>query len=111
MTKVPVKFKSSVSISDTLKDFIRKCLEVNEGRRMGLKDLREWLLKHDHHRSHSLSEKHTPILDKKYSANENVPINKLSEKEIKPLGDATNRMSVGVEKARSYSNVLTKASQ
>ena len=78
MTRVPVKFKSSITVSETLKDFIKKCLEVNEARRMSLKDLRDWIAKHDHHRSHSLSEKHTPILDKKYSANENVPMNKLS---------------------------------
>ena len=116
MTKIPVKFKSSVSISESLKDFIKKCLEVSESRRMSLKDLKEWSNNISHPRSHSLNEKHVPALDKlekRYSENENIPLNtkKISDNESyqsKPLGDVTNRLSVGVEKARSYSNVMTK---
>jgi serine/threonine protein kinase len=37
MTRVPVKFRSSINISENLKDFIKKCLEVNEAKRMSLK--------------------------------------------------------------------------
>jgi hypothetical protein len=60
-----------------------------------------------------VADKHVPALDKRYSANENIPqfSKKTSETESyasKPLGDVTNRQSVGVEKARSFSNVLTK---
>ena len=29
MTKIPVKFRSSISLSENMKDFIKKCLEVN----------------------------------------------------------------------------------
>jgi len=96
-----------------LKDFIKKCLEVNEAKRMSLKELRDWSEGVSHPRSHSVAEKHVPALEKRYSANENVPqfSKKTSETESyasKPLGDATNRQSVGVEKARSFSNVLSK---
>ena len=82
---------------------------------MSLKELREWSNNLSHPRSHSLTEKHipTPGLDKRYSGNENVPQNhkKPSETEqyhSKPLGDVTNRLSVGVEKTRSISNVGQK---
>ena len=76
MTKIPVKFRSSVNISENLKDFIKRCLEVNEAKRMNLKELREWSNNLSHPRSHSLAEKHIPNapgLDKRYSGNENVP--------------------------------------
>lgn len=43
MTRVPVKFKETVSVSKEVKDFIRKCLEIDENRRMGLADLRNWI--------------------------------------------------------------------
>jgi serine/threonine protein kinase len=117
MTKIPVRFKTGVNISDNIKDFIKKCLEVNEAKRMGLKELREWSHSMAHPRSHSVAEKHVPVLEKRYS--ENVPpvplLNKRSSEneqfQSKPLGDVTNRQSAGVEKARSYSNVLTKHSQ
>lgn len=42
MVKVPVKFSSSLIISDDTKCFIKKCLEVNEDNRMSLLDLKEW---------------------------------------------------------------------
>ena len=75
--------------------------------------MRDWSEGASHPRSHSVSEKHVPTLDKRYSANENIPqfSKKTSETESyasKPLGDVTNRQSIGVEKARSFSNVLTK---
>ena len=118
MTKIPVKFKSTVSISDTLKDFIKKCLEVNEAQRMSLKDLKEWSFNNSHPRSHSLSSKQIvpPPMDKRFSANENIPLNKVSSEEenrsSKPLalGDATNRQPTKVEKARSFSNVFARVS-
>jgi serine/threonine protein kinase len=43
MTRVPVKFKETVTVSKEVKDFIRKCLEIDENRRMGLADLRNWI--------------------------------------------------------------------
>lgn len=36
MVKIPVKFRDSLKISSDLKDFIRKCLEVNESKRMSV---------------------------------------------------------------------------
>jgi len=43
MTKVPVRFRDSLNISGPTKEFIRKCLEVDEKRRMSLEDLRNWI--------------------------------------------------------------------
>lgn len=40
MTKYPVKFNESLKLSSDIKDFIRKCLEVNESKRMSLTGLR-----------------------------------------------------------------------
>ena len=108
MTKIPVKFKETVSVSKELKDFIRKCLEIDENKRMGLADLKEWMVKAPESRAktHSLQEKKfsPPAIQ-----NENKPpvLGELP-KSVKPLGDATNRISLGVEKNRSYSNVATK---
>ena len=43
MTRIPVRFKDSLSLSADMKDFIRKCLEVDEKKRMSLDDLRDWI--------------------------------------------------------------------
>ena len=43
MVKIPVKFRDSLKISSDLKDIIRKCLEVNESKRMSVQDLKNWL--------------------------------------------------------------------
>jgi hypothetical protein len=43
MTKLPVKFREHVKITEMTKDFIRKCLAVEERDRMSLDDLRHWL--------------------------------------------------------------------
>ena len=40
MVRVPVSFK--VTVSDSVKAFIKKCLEVDESKRMGLSDLKTW---------------------------------------------------------------------
>lgn len=43
MTRIPVRFRESLKISEPLKDFIKKCLEVDEKKRMSLDDLKYWL--------------------------------------------------------------------
>lgn len=43
MVKIPVKFRDSLKISSDLKDFIRKCLEISETKRMSLEGLVEWI--------------------------------------------------------------------
>ncbi len=43
MTRIPVRFRDSLKISDPTKDFIKKCLEVDERLRMSLEDLKAWL--------------------------------------------------------------------
>jgi hypothetical protein len=43
MSRVPVKFRETVSVSKEVKDFMRKCLEIDENRRVGLTDLRNWI--------------------------------------------------------------------
>lgn len=43
MVKIPVKFRDSLKISSDLKDFIRKCLEISEAKRMSLEGLVEWI--------------------------------------------------------------------
>ena len=59
MTKLPVKFKETVAVSKEVKEFIRKCLEIDEHKRMGLSDLKEWISKAPEGRpkTHSLQEK------------------------------------------------------
>lgn len=42
MTRVPVKFRETLNISQEIRDFIKKCLEVDESRRMGLVELKPW---------------------------------------------------------------------
>ena len=43
MTRIPVKFRDSLSISSSMKEFIKKCLEVDEKKRMSLSELEDWL--------------------------------------------------------------------
>jgi serine/threonine-protein kinase ULK2 len=58
MTKIPVRFKETISVSKEVKEFIRKCLEIDETKRMGLSDLREWISKAEQRpKTHSLQEK------------------------------------------------------
>ena len=42
MVKDPVTFRESLNLSDGMKSFIKKCLEVKEEQRMSLADLKEW---------------------------------------------------------------------
>lgn len=42
MVTVPVTFRESLSLSEGMKLFIKKSLEVNEEQRMSLNDLKEW---------------------------------------------------------------------
>lgn len=66
---------------------------------MNLTDLREWFDKNadkGRNRTHSVQEKRLEI----------KPLGEI-DRNIKPLGDATNRVSLG-EKNRSYSNVCQK---
>lgn len=43
MTRIPVRFRESLKISEPMKNFIKKCLEVDERKRMSLEDLKMWL--------------------------------------------------------------------
>lgn len=43
MTRIPVKFRESLNISESMKAFIKKCLEVDDTKRMSLNDLKDWL--------------------------------------------------------------------
>ena len=43
MVRIPVKFKDSLKISSDMKDFIRKCLEIDQNKRMSLQDLKQWI--------------------------------------------------------------------
>lgn len=99
MTRLPVKFKEHIALTKDIKDFIKKCLEVDESKRMNLTDLREWFDKNadkGKNRTHSVQEKRLEV----------KPLGEI-DRNIKPLGDATNRVSLG-EKNRSYSNVCQK---
>ncbi len=40
MVRIPIKFKDSLKISSDMKDFIRKCLETDENKRMSLQGLK-----------------------------------------------------------------------
>lgn len=43
MTRIPVRFRESLNISEPVKMFIKKCLEVDESKRMSLDDLKQWI--------------------------------------------------------------------
>lgn len=43
MTRIPVRFRDTLKISEPTKDFIKKCLEVEERDRMSLEDLKAWM--------------------------------------------------------------------
>lgn len=43
MTRIPVRFRDTLKISEPMKDFIKKCLEVDEKQRMSLEDLKSWI--------------------------------------------------------------------
>lgn len=43
MTRIPIKFRDSLKISNDTKEFIRKCLEINESKRMSLDGLKDWI--------------------------------------------------------------------
>lgn len=47
MVRIPIKFKDSLKISNNMKDFIRKCLETDETKRMSLQGLKEWISLND----------------------------------------------------------------
>jgi|JI6StandDraft_1071083.scaffolds.fasta_scaffold15535_7 hypothetical protein len=36
MVKVPVRFPTTVKVSEELKEFIKRCLEVDENKRIGV---------------------------------------------------------------------------
>jgi len=40
MVRIPVSFK--VKVSEEIQSFIKKCLEVDEQKRMSFSDLKEW---------------------------------------------------------------------
>ena len=43
MQKIPVKFRDSLKLSDNIKNFIRKCLDINENKRMSIDGMKAWL--------------------------------------------------------------------
>ena len=42
MLQTPVKFRESLKLSPEIKAFIKRCLEVDEKKRMSLEDLKNW---------------------------------------------------------------------
>ena len=90
MTRIPVKFKETIVISKDIKEFIKKCLEVDESKRMCLAGMRDWIDNHSDRQRNKASSVH----EKKISPSNQYETKVLGE--IKPLGDATNRMSIGV---------------
>lgn len=60
MTRIPVKFRDSLNISEPLKDFIKRCLEVDERQRMSLEDLKVWMSTGGHHHTKSDYHHHEP---------------------------------------------------
>lgn len=79
---------------------------MDESKRMSVSELKQWAGKYPDSRSKSNS-----LQEKKLSPPSTNEVKVCeSSKLIKPLGDATNRISLGVEKNRSYSNVYQKNS-
>lgn len=93
MVKDPVAFRESLNLSDGMKQFIKKCLEVNEDQRMALPDLKEWNKNNSYE---SLKEGGMIFLPASLELHKKA----CSSKENKPvLGELTNRMA-----SRSQSN-------
>ena len=93
MTRIPVKFRDSLNISSPTKDFIKKCLEVDERKRMSLEDLRVWL---DNSPTKGNKNQENPLqmIRKPFSNIENITIN--------PQND--NKLSSRDSKSRSFTS-------
>jgi len=91
MVRVPVTF--TVKVSDELKTFIKKCLEVDESRRMSLMDLKASSFLRGMQPSNEVASSVLGRLDlnKKQSENkENYPVEQLP----KPIVDRNNQILV-----------------
>lgn len=90
MVKVPVKFRDSLKISSDLKDFIRKCLEINESKRMSLEGLVEWIQEQEG--NDEKQNRENVFLQPPKLTQKNTTFEKL---ESRPLSELTNKMPVG----------------
>jgi serine/threonine protein kinase len=92
MVKDPVNFRESLNLSEGIKGFIKKCLEVKEEQRMSLADLKEWNQNNSYESLKEGGMNYLPSLElhkKICSSKENKPV----------LGELTNRVA-----SRSQSN-------
>lgn len=92
MVKDPVTFRESLNLSDGMKSFIKKCLEVKEEQRMSLADLKEWNKNNSYETLKEGGINYMPSIElskKICSSKENKPV----------LGELTNRVA-----SRSQSN-------
>jgi len=90
MVRIPVKFRESLNISNEMKTFIKKCLEVNEDARMSLNDLKEWNSKN--------SVDHIP---------EDLPVKKTAshqESGVQVLREVTNKQSARSQSSLNYNS-------
>lgn len=69
MSRIPVRFRDSVPVSSATQDFIKKCLEVDESKRMSLSGLKEW--------SKNGGSVATKDLYEKYEVQQPIPLPKL----------------------------------
>jgi serine/threonine protein kinase len=92
MVKDPVTFRESLNLSEGMKSFIKKCLEVKEDQRMSLADLKEWNQNNSYETLKEGGINYMPSIEltkKICSSKENKPV----------LGELTNRVA-----SRSQSN-------
>lgn len=99
MVRIPVRFRETVKVSESMKQFIKKCLEVNEDQRMSLEDLKEWNNMNSYEslkNGEILFATELKMIKQPFSSKESGGV----------LGEVTNRIS-----SRSQSNVATYQSK
>jgi serine/threonine protein kinase len=92
MVRIPVKFSNSVKVSDELKEFIKRCLEVDEIKRIGVTEIQSYPLINKLMRDRRIEKcRNEPKLSLK------IYENKLHKADtVKPLTNISNKENVSV---------------
>lgn len=93
MVRIPVSFK--VKVSEEIQSFIKKCLEVDEQKRMSFSDLKEWSARRSKGTSQDLTQKHRQA----FTQRSKVEV-------LRPLNDATNHISTGGQKGSKWNTSM-----
>jgi len=109
MVKLPVRFPNAIKVSEELKDFIKRCLEVDENKRIGVDGIKNFPLVNKLLKERS-DEELVPLTTANSTSNRDEPkmslrpsdLNKLPRTEVsKPL--------TGISNKENIPNMLAKA--